>query len=220
MATLREVSPELWRHARLPMGLLAGFALIAGVTLWAPPAGRTSWLLEVGPGVLEIAVLTLLYSRLPLSHWVYVGVFVHVNILVYGGVYTYAATPLGNWAKETFHLARNHYDRVGHVALGVFPAFVAREVLLRKTPLVRGAWLYFLVVSVVLALAALWELVEWWVTLLVASDVGQAFLGSQGDPWDTQWDMFLALVGAAVALPVLGPLHDRSRARVPPAVTA
>jgi putative membrane protein len=208
------VNRALLRHARLPLALLAAFVLIAAVTLWAPPAGRTSWLLEVGPGVLEVAVLTLLYSRLPLSHFVYVGVFIHVNILVYGGVYTYAATPLGNWAKETFHLARNHYDRVGHVALGVFPAFVTREVLLRKTPLVRGAWLYFLVLSVVLALAAFWELIEWWVTLLVASDVGQAFLGSQGDPWDTQWDMFLALVGAALALPALAGAHDRSMAAV------
>ena len=215
-ATLRlTVSSALVRHARLPLALLAVFLAIAALTLWAPPAGRTSWWLEVGPGVLEVVVLCLLYRRLPLSHWVYVSVFVHLNVLVYGGVYTYAATPLGNWAKEAFHLARNHYDRVGHVALGVFPAFLTREVLLRKTPLGRGGWLYFLVLSVVLALAAFWELVEWWVTLLVASDVGQAFLGSQGDPWDTQWDMFLALVGAALALPLFGTLQDRSMARVP-----
>lgn len=203
------------QHARLPLALLAAFGVIAVLTLWAPPAGRTSWCLEVGPGVLGIAVLIASYRRLPLSHWVYVGVFIHVNILVYGGYYTYALTPLGNWVKEAFHLTRNHYDRVGHVALGVFPSFITREVLLRSTPLQRGGWLYFLVLSVVLAVAAFWELLEWWVTLLVAGDVGQAFLGSQGDIWDAQWDMLLALVGAAVALPLGARFHDRSMARVP-----
>jgi putative membrane protein len=172
--------------------------------------------LEVGPGVVGIVALVLLYPRLPLSHWVYVGVFLHVNLLVYGGYYTYAATPLGNWVKDAFHLTRNHYDRVGHLALGVFPAFITREVLLRRTPLRRGAWLTFLVLSVILAVAAFWELLEWWVTLLVAGDVGQAFLGSQGDVWDAQWDMLLALVGAAVALPLGSSAHDRSMARVPP----
>jgi putative membrane protein len=211
------VDPGLKQHARLPLALLSAFGVIALVTLWAPPAGRTSWWLEVGPGILGIAALIALYPRLPLSHWVYVGVFLHVNILVYGGYYTYAATPLGNWAKEAFHLARNHYDRVGHVALGVFPSFLTREVLLRRTPLVRGGWLSFLVLSVVLAVAAFWELVEWWVTLLVAGNVGQAFLGSQGDVWDAQWDMLLALLGAAVALPLGARFHDRSMARVPPA---
>jgi len=210
------VNPALKEHARLPLALLAAFGVIALFTLWAPPAGRTSWWLEVGPGICGIAVLIVIYRRLPLSHWVYVGVFIHVNILVYGGYYTYALTPLGNWVKEAFHLARNHYDRVGHVALGVFPSFITREVLLRCTPLTRGGWLYFLVLSVVLAVAAFWELLEWWVTLLVAGDVGQAFLGSQGDIWDAQWDMLLALLGAAVALPLGARYHDRSMARVPP----
>lgn len=211
------MTPELARHARLPLALLALLLLVCLATLWAPPAGRVSWLLEVGPGLAGVAALVLVYRRLPLSHWAYVGVFLHVLILVYGGVYTYAATPLGNWAKETFELARNHYDRVGHLALGIFPAFVIREVLLRATPLVRGGWLTFLVLCVVLAVAAFWELLEWWVTLLVASDVGQAFLGSQGDVWDAQWDMVLALLGAAIVLPLFGGAHDRSMARVPAA---
>jgi putative membrane protein len=140
----------------------------------------------------------------------YFCVFLHMFILIYGGYYTYAETPLGNWAKEVFGFSRNHYDRVGHVALGVFPAFIIREVLLRKTPLQRGGWLYFIVISIVLAVAAFWELLEWWVTLLVASDVGAAFLGSQGDIWDAQWDMFLALIGAMVALPLLSRFHDHS----------
>jgi putative membrane protein len=209
------VDNALAGHARRPLILLGVLLVICVATAWAPPAGRTSWWLEVGPGLLGIAVLIGTYRRLPLSHWVYAGVFLHTLILIYGGVYTYALTPLGNWFKETFDLARNHYDRVGHVALGVFPCFVIREVLLRRTPLVRGGWLYFLVLSVVLAVAAFWELLEWWVTLLTASDVGQAFLGSQGDVWDAQWDMLLALVGAAVVLPLFGSAHDKSMARVP-----
>jgi putative membrane protein len=143
-----------------------------------------------------------------------VCVFLHVLILVYGGVYTYAKTPLGDWAKDAFDLSRNHYDRVGHLALGFFPAILIREVLLRQTPLQRGGWLYFIVVSIALAIGAFWELIEWWTTLIVAGDVGQAFLGSQGDIWDAQWDMLLAQVGAMVALPLLGGLHDRSMARL------
>jgi putative membrane protein len=203
-------------HARFPLILMGVLALICIATVIAPPAGRTSWMLEVGPGLAMILVLGVLYRKLPLSHLVYAGIFVHVLILIYGGYYTYALTPLGDWAKQTFGFARNHYDRIGHLALGVFPAFTIREVLLRKTPLVRGGWLYFLVLCVVLAIAAFWELLEWWVTLIVAGDVGQAFLGSQGDIWDAQWDMFLALVGAAAVLPIFGRWHDSSMARVPP----
>ena len=209
------MTPELARHSRQPLFLLGVFGVVALATIWAPPAGRTSWALEVGPGILGVIVLLAVYPRFPMSHFVYACVFLHLIILIYGGYYTYALTPLGNWARDAFHLSRNHYDRVGHVALGVFPCFTIREVLLRRTPLVRGGWLYFLVLSVVLAVAAFWELLEWWVTLIAASDVGQAFLGSQGDVWDAQWDMLLALVGAAVALPALGRFHDGSMERIP-----
>jgi putative membrane protein len=202
-------------YARLPLVFLGLLLVISVVTLWNPPAGRLSWVLEVGPGLLMVAGLGALYPRFPMSHMVYVCVFVHVLILVYGGFYTYAMTPLGNWAKEAFDLSRNHYDRVGHLALGVFPSFIIREILLRRTPLVRGGWLYFLVLCVVLAIAAFWELLEWWVTLIVAEEAGQAFLGSQGDVWDAQWDMLLALVGAAIVLPLFGRVHDRSMARIP-----
>lgn len=212
---LGSMGPQLRRHARLPLALLGALALISIVTLWSPPAGRTSWLLEVGPGLIEIVVLALVYRRLPLSHLVYVAIFLHVQILIYGGYYTYALTPLGNWAKEQFQLSRNHYDRVGHLALGVVPSLLTREVLLRCTPLKRGGWLFFLVCSVVLAFAAFWELLEWWTAVLAAPDVGTAFLGSQGDVWDAQWDMLLALVGAVLALPLLSPALDRSMQRVP-----
>ena len=199
----------------MPLILLLVLVVICIATVIDPPAGRFSWLLEVGPGLIGIAFLIIFYKRFPMSHMVYICVFIHMLILIYGGFYTYAKTPLGNWAKEAFDFSRNHYDRVGHVALGVFPAFIIREVLLRKTPLQKGGWLYFIIISIVLAVAAFWELLEWWVALLVASDVGTAFLGSQGDIWDAQWDMFLALVGAMIVLPIFSGLHDRSMDQLP-----
>ena len=210
----RTMTPVPLSYFRIPLVLLSVVAVVCIATVVDPPAGRTNWLLEVGPGIGGIMVLIGLYRRFPMSHMVYFFVFLHMFILIYGGYYTYAETPLGNWAKEVFGLSRNHYDRVGHIALGVFPAFIIREVLLRNTPLRRGGWLYFIIISVVLAVAAFWELLEWWVTLLVASDVGSAFLGSQGDIWDAQWDMFLALIGAMVALLILSRLHDRSIAQL------
>ena len=195
---------------RLPLILLIALAVICLATVWDPPAGRLSWILEVGPGLIGIAVMIGTYRRFRFSDLVYVAVFLHMLILIYGGIYTYAETPLGNWARDTLDLSRNHYDRVGHFALGFFPAFVIREVLLRLTPLARGGWLFFLVTSVALAIGAFWEFIEWWATYIVASDVGQAFLGSQGDIWDAQWDMFLAMVGAMFALIIFSKLHDRS----------
>jgi len=197
-------------HRRFPLALLAIAVVICLATVYAPPAGRTSWFLEVGPGLAGVAVLVATYRRFPMSHLAYGCVFLHLLILVYGGVYTYAQTPLGNWFRDAFGLARNDYDRVGHLALGFFPAVLIREVLLRLTPLRRGGWLFFLVLSVALAIGAFWELLEWWTALIAAPDVGQAFLGTQGDVWDAQWDMFLALVGAALAQLTLAGWHDRS----------
>ncbi len=197
-------------HARLPLILTAVLLLICAATAWDPPSGRLNWALEVGPGLAMVVAFGAVYKRFPVTHLTSVFIFLHILILIYGGYYTYALTPLGEWAKEAFGFSRNHYDRVGHVALGFFPAITIREVLLRQTPLRRGGWLFFLVTSVALAIGAFWELIEWWTTLLVASDVGQAFLGSQGDIWDAQWDMFLAWVGAGVSLLLFGKLHDRS----------
>ncbi|MFN0064095.1 MAG: DUF2238 domain-containing protein [Myxococcaceae bacterium] len=199
-----------FREARFALALLGLLLLVCVATFIAPPAGRTSWLLEVTPGLLLVAVLAAWFPQEPLSRWVYICVFLHVLVLIYGGVYTYAQTPLGNWARDAFGLSRNPYDRVGHFALGFFPAFLAREVLLRNTLLQRGRWLNFLVLSVMLSVGAFWELIEWWAALLLAPNVGTAFLGMQGDVWDAQWDMFLALVGAIAALALFSPLHDRS----------
>lgn len=199
-----------------PRVALTCAALIALITLasgLAPPAGHRSWLLEVAPALALYAVLAATYRRFPLSDLVYVGCVLHYAIVAYGAYYTYAEAPLGDWFQAALDLRRNHYDRLGHLALGFFPALLIRELLLRRTPLQRGPWLSFLVAAVALALGAFWELIEWWVTLLVASDVGQAFLGSQGDVWDAQWDMLLVLVGALAALGLLGRVHDRSLAR-------
>lgn len=178
----------------------------------APAAGHQSWLLEVVPGMLLLAGLLALHKRLPFSNLVWVNTAVHMAILAYGGFYTYAETPLGNWAKETFDLSRNHYDRIGHLALGFFPAFIAREVLLAVTPLKRGFWLAFIVVNICNSIGSFWELIEWWTTLGVAGDVGVAFLGSQGDVWDAQWDMFLVLLGAIGTVVGFSGLHDKSMA--------
>jgi putative membrane protein len=206
---------DLARHTRFPLALLGVLLAILAVSAALAPSGLVSWSLEVVPGLLMIAAFAISWRRLPLSHWVCVCMFLHLLVLDYGGIYTYAETPLGNWARDTFGLSRNPYDRLGHLALGVFPVFLAREVLLRRTPLRRDGWLVFLLLSVVLAVGAFWELIEWWTTLVVAGDTGQAFLGAQGDVWDAQWDMLLALVGAAVALPLGARGHDRSMARVP-----
>ncbi|MFT3912823.1 MAG: DUF2238 domain-containing protein [Anaeromyxobacteraceae bacterium] len=209
------MDPALARHTRLPLALLGALLAILTVSAALAPAGVFSWALEVVPGLLMIGAFALSWRRMPLSHWVCVGMFLHVLVLNYGGIYTYAETPLGNWARDTFGLARNPYDRVGHLALGVFPVFLAREVLLRRTPLRRDGWLVFLLLAVILAIGAFWELLEWWTTLGVSPEKGAAFLGSQGDPWDAQWDMLLALVGAAIALPIGGRGHDRSMDQVP-----
>ena len=193
-------------EARLPLILLA---VTTPIFIYCE-AGRLNWFLEVGPALIGFMALALSFKKLPLCRFVYVCVFLHTLILVYGGYYTYAATPLGNWAMETFDLSRNHYDRVGHIALGFFPVFIVKEVLLQVTPLKRGGWFVFIILSIVLAAAAFYELIEWWSTYLVAAEIG--FLGSQGDPWDAQWDMFLGLLGAATGLLLLGGYHERSMA--------
>lgn len=217
MGSMGSTGSTLSARSRLPLGLLVALITICALTGYAPPAGRKNWALEVVPGLLLVAWMVATHKRWRLSNVVYVGTFVHMLVLIYGGFYTYANTPLGNWARASFHLARNHYDRVGHLALGFFPALFVREVLLTRTPLAPGGWLAFLVWSVVFAVGAFWELIEWWTTLVVAGDVGQAFLGSQGDVWDAQWDMFLVGIGAALALLTLSALHQRSmlRAREP-----
>lgn len=137
----------------------------------------------------------------------------HCAILLLGAHYTYAEVPAGLWLRDMLDLSRNHYDRLGHLAQGFVPAILAREILLRKTALKRGFWLILLVTSFCLAFSAFYELIEWWVAIAIGADA-DAFLATQGDPWDTQWDMFLALIGALTSQLLLSRLHDRELARL------
>jgi len=193
----------------------SGFAVLLLVLVIALSASfliaqdRLTWLLEVMWVLLAIPLLVATRKRFPLTTLLYVLIGVHCLILIYGGAYTYALTPLGLWVQDVFDLARNHYDRLGHFAQGFIPAILARELLLRLTPLRRGGWLFYLVVSVCLAFSAFFEMIEWWAALIWGGEA-DAFLATQGDVWDTQWDMFLALCGAIVAQLALARWHDRA----------
>ena len=172
------------------------------------PKERFTWFLEIVPAVIALPILVATYRRFPLTDLLYVLIAVHVAILALGGHYTYAEVPLGFWVKDALHLARNHYDRVGHFAQGFVPALVAREIVTRKHVMKSPRWVAVFVLSFCLAVSALYELFEWW-TAVFTSDGATAFLGTQGDPWDTQWDMFMCLVGASTALITLSGFHDR-----------
>ncbi len=177
------------------------------------PNHRLTWFLEVAPVLAGAPILVLSYRRFPLSHLVYTFLFLHSVILVVGGHFTYAEVPLGFWVQDFLDLSRNPYDRLGHFAQGFVPALVAREILIRRSPLARSRWLAFVVVCFSLSFSAFYELIEWWSALALGQSADQ-FLGTQGDVWDTQWDMFLALVGATLSLIMFGKVHDRSLAKV------
>jgi len=186
--------------------------LIAGVVLLTLSAVHAyemgTWVMEVFPIFIAVPILVATYRRFPLTPLVYTLIFVHACILMIGGHYTYARVPLGFWMQKTFHFARNHYDRIGHFAQGFVPAIVAREVLLRRTPLRRGGWLFFIVSSICLAISACYEFIEWG-SAVVGGSAATDFLGTQGDVWDTQWDMLFALIGSIVGQIALSRLHDR-----------
>ncbi|MEK6642834.1 MAG: DUF2238 domain-containing protein [Planctomycetota bacterium] len=194
-------------HRRLLVALLALFLV---VLVWSgiQPKDRFTWVLEVAPAVVAAGVLLITRRRFPFTTLAYVAMWMHAMILLVGGKYTYAEVPLGDWVRDALYLARNHYDRLGHFAQGFFPAVVVREILLRKSPLQPGKWLFFIATCICLAISAVYELIEWW-TALLTGESAQAFLGTQGDVWDTQWDMMLALIGAIVSLIALSRLHDR-----------
>lgn len=181
------------------------------VLIWSGinPHERGTWWLEVGPVILGAPLLAATFRSFRLSPLLYRLLFIHAVILMVGGHYTYARVPAGFWVQELLELSRNHYDRLGHFAQGFIPAILAREILLRLTPLRRGKMLFYLVASVCLAFSAFYELTEWWAAV-AWGDSADSFLGTQGDVWDTQWDMFLALLGALSAQLALGRIHDRS----------
>ena len=192
---------------REPAVLLAVGAVLL-VLSGIHPKDRYTWILEVAPAIVAAIVLVATHRRFPLTPLAYRLILLHACILMVGGHYTYAEVPLGFWVQRAFGLARNHYDRLGHFAQGFVPAIVAREILLRRTALKRGGWTFFLVTCVCLAISAFYEFVEWW-TALASGEAATAFLGTQGDVWDTQWDMFIALIGAVTAQLTLSRVHDR-----------
>lgn len=172
------------------------------------PRDRFVWYLEVAPAIIAAVVLAALYRRFRFTDLVYGLIWLHALVLVVGGHYTYAEMPLFNWLRDEFHLSRNYYDRLGHFMQGFVPAMIAREVLLRASPLRAGGWLFFLVLCVALAISASYEFLEWGVAVTTGT-AADAFLATQGDVWDTQWDMFLALIGAAIAQLALSRVQDR-----------
>jgi putative membrane protein len=178
------------------------------------PYDRTTWWLEIGPILIAVPIIMATHQRFPLTTLTCTLLGIHAVVLAVGGHYSYARVPLGAWVQELFGLARNHYDRLGHFMQGFVPAIVVREILLRTSPLRPGAWLFVLTTATCLAISAVYEFVEWW-TALIGGQAAELFLGTQGDVWDTQWDMFLALVGAIVAQLTLGPAHDTGLARLP-----
>ncbi len=195
------IDPRLW--------LLLTLAVLA----WSghEPHDTFIWLLEVAPVLIALPLLLLTGRRFPLTSLAYGLLALHGVILMIGGHYTYAEMPVFNWLRDYFDLARNHYDRVGHVAQGFIPAIVTREILLRNSPLKVGKWLFFLTTCVCLAISAFYEMIEWWVAV-ASGDEAVAFLATQGDVWDTQWDMFLALCGALSSQLLLRRWHDRQLA--------
>ena len=205
LASHRRVTPVLLLVATLAVLAWSGIG----------PRDRVTWGLETFPVMLAVPLLAITYRRFPLTTLAYVLIFLHAVILCVGGHYTYAEVPAFNWLRDEFHLSRNHFDRVGHFAQGFVPAIIAREILLRTSPLGRGKWLFFLVVCVCGTISAFYELIEWWAAAL-SGDNATAFLATQGDQWDTQKDMGLALIGAVLAQQMLSRLHDRHLAGLAP----
>lgn len=197
-------------------GLLAYSVCLVGLlalSAWHPYEMGT-WVMEVAPVFIALPVLWFSHARFPLTRLLYALIFVHACVLMLGGHYTYARVPLGEWMREVFHFDRNHYDRIGHFMQGAVPAIVARELLLRHTGLQRGGWLFTVVTAVALAISAIYELVEWGAAVALGSGADE-FLGTQGDPWDTQKDMLMAWIGAMVVQALLARRHDAELARLP-----
>ena len=193
-----------WTHLALLLTVIA-------VILWSAwqPHDRFTWWLEVTPGLVGLVLLLTTYRRFRFTTLCYTLIALHICVLCVGGHYTYARVPLFDWLRPLFSWQRNNYDRLGHFMQGFVPAIIAREVIIRFGILARRNWLPFLVVSICLAISALYELVEWW-TALLSGGAANDFLGSQGDVWDTQSDMCVALVGATCAVIFLSAVHNRA----------
>src|SRR5512143_2009990 len=191
-------------------------AIVLAVLLWSgiAPHDRFTWFLEVAPVLIGLPIVVGTAKRFPLTPLACTLLAIHACILMVGGKYTYAEVPAGFWVSNLMGWTRNNYDRLGHLAQGFVPAIVGREILLRTSPLKRGKWLAFIVVCICLAISATYELVEWR-TAVASGSAADAFLGTQGDPWDTQEDMAMAGIGAILALITLSGVHNRQLDRLP-----
>jgi len=198
------------RHENLLLLVLLIIALLISAF---QPYDVLTWWLETFPVLLGLPIVLLSFKKFPLTPLSYRLLFIHALILIIGAHYSYARVPLGFWVQDWFELSRNHYDRLGHLAQGFIPAILAREILIRCSPLQVGKWLFFLVVCVCLAISAFYELIEWWVAL-AAQQGAIEFLGTQGDIWDTQSDMMMALLGALLAQLMLARSHDKALLRL------
>ena len=197
-------------------GYLGALLLVVALALIVSglhPYDRTTWWLEIFPILIAAPILVLTARRFPLTTLTYTLLAIHAVIMIVGGHYTYARVPVGYWVQQLLGLARNDYDRLGHFAQGFIPAILIREILLRTSPLRPGRWLFVIVTAICLAFSACYEFFVWGAAV-AGGHAADAFLGTQGDVWDTQWDMFCALIGAIVAQLTLSRVHDRGLARV------
>jgi putative membrane protein len=202
------LGPEVSADARLEPKVLFAAAAVILILSGIAPHDRLTWMLEVPWVAVGLPILAATYRRFPLTPLLYRLLFLHAVLLIVGGYHTYARVPLGFWFADLFHWTRNDYDRLGHFVQGFVPAILAREILIRRSPLKGSRWLPVVVVSMCLAFSAFFELIEWWAALIYGGGATD-YLATQGDVWDTQWDMFWALIGAIVSLAMLSRLHDR-----------
>ena len=194
--------------------ILFSLLLISGIR----PFDRATWLMEVAPILIAFPVLVATYRRFPLTSLLYGLIFVHATILIAGGAYTYARVPLGFWMQDLMSLSRNPYDKIGHFAQGFVPVLIAREIFLRGGYVTGRTMAAFLSICVAMAISAWYELIEWAAALALGQGADE-FLGTQGDQWDTQSDMFLAFIGAIAAIALLSRLHDQQMAKLEKART-
>ena len=193
--------------------ILFSLTLVALILSGINPHDRFTWILEVSWVIAGLIILFAIRRTVPLTPLLFRLLFIHAIVLIIGGYYTYELVPAGIWMKEQFGLSRNHYDRLGHFMQGFVPAILVREILIRNSPVKSGAWLFLFVFSVTLSFSAFFEMIEWWVSLLTG-EAGNAFLATQGDIWDTQWDMFLCLVGSICSQFAFQRIHDRQIAEL------
>jgi putative membrane protein len=199
--------------------LALGCAVLAALVISGiRPYDRLTWFLETAPIYVAAAVMAYSYRRFPLSDLLYVLIAIHALVLIAGGAWTYARVPLGFWIQDGLHLARNPYDKIGHFMQGFVPALVAREILLRRGYVAGRGMAAFLSACVACSVSLVYELIEWWSALALGQGADE-FLGTQGDPWDTQSDMFFALIGATVAMTLVARLQDTRIAAIGPPVT-